>query len=192
VIYLLLSRLLYYINVCRRQNVLIAVHPSIIQLPQDEKFHSENFVPNGKHCSNAEFFLMQLVQSMGHMGHIRIHCPVDKHDEYINHKIYSIQLQAVADSFGLFMDVFIGFPGSVHDTRVLKNSPLYRNINNYPPLNYYLLGDSGYPCRLAPIAIMTPFKSPNRQQKQFNTCLSRARIVVEWGALQICQCQHRQ
>ena len=51
--------------------------------------------------------------------HIRISCPVNKHDEYMNYKgFYSIQCQAVMDSNYLFNDVFIGYPGSVHDTRV--------------------------------------------------------------------------
>jgi DDE superfamily endonuclease len=113
-------------------------------------------------------------------SHVRIHCPVDKHDEYINHKkFYSIQLQAVCDSFGLFTDVFVGFPGSVHDTRVLKNSPIYRRIVEYPQKGYFLLGDSGYPCQLVPLPIITPYKNPNREQKKFNTCLSRARIIIE-------------
>ena len=58
--------------------------------------------------------------------HIRIQCPKNKRDEYINHKgYYSIQVQAVADSDGKFTDVFVGFPGSVHDNRVLRNSPLF-------------------------------------------------------------------
>lgn len=51
--------------------------------------------------------------------HIRIACPVNKHDEYINYKsFYSIQCQAVVDSNHIFNSVFVGFPGSVHDTRV--------------------------------------------------------------------------
>ena len=51
--------------------------------------------------------------------HIRIKCPVQKHDEYFNYKsFYSIQCQAVVDSNYIFTDVFVGFPGSVHDTRV--------------------------------------------------------------------------
>ena len=51
--------------------------------------------------------------------HNRISCPVKKHDEYMNYKgFYSIQCQAIMDSNFLFNDVFIGYPGSVHDTRV--------------------------------------------------------------------------
>ena len=51
--------------------------------------------------------------------HIRILCPVRKHDEYLNYKrFYSIQCQAVVDSKLMFNDIFVGFPGSVHDNRV--------------------------------------------------------------------------
>lgn len=46
--------------------------------------------------------------------------------DYFNCKLfYSVQLQAICDSNGLFLDTFVGYPGSVHDTRVLKNSPVY-------------------------------------------------------------------
>lgn len=46
--------------------------------------------------------------------YIRISCPINKHEEYINYKwFYSIQCQAVVDSKLIFNDVFIGYPGSV-------------------------------------------------------------------------------
>lgn len=112
--------------------------------------------------------------------HVRIKCPVHKHDEFINHKkYYSIQVQAVVDSQYMFKDVFIGFPGSVHDTRVFVNSPLYKT-GSYPPSGYYLLGDKGYPCQVRPVAIITPFKEPlTSAQRRYNTAHSRARITVE-------------
>ncbi|XP_036327735.1 protein ALP1-like [Rhagoletis pomonella] len=112
--------------------------------------------------------------------HIRIKCPVNKHDEYINHKrFYSIQAQAVVDSDYKFTDVFIGYPGSVHDTRVFVNSPLYAR-GDYPPRGQFLFGDKGYPCQTFPVAVITPFKEPlTSNQARFNVAHSRGRIVVE-------------
>ena len=34
-------------------------------------------------------------------------------------------MQAMVDFRGLFMDVYIGWPGKVHDARVFTNSSLY-------------------------------------------------------------------
>lgn len=112
--------------------------------------------------------------------HIRIKCPVNKHDEYINHKkFYSIQVQAVMDSEYKFTDVFVGYPGSVHDTRVFVNSPIYAK-GDYPPQGWFLFGDKGYPCQTFPVAIITPFKDPlTANQAKFNNALSKARITVE-------------
>lgn len=59
--------------------------------------------------------------------HIRIKCPggPDGHN-YNNRKLFpSVVLQAVCDHQGRFIDIFVGYPGSVHDARILKNSPIY-------------------------------------------------------------------
>lgn len=54
---------------------------------------------------------------------------MDDPDSYINMKLYySIQIQRTVDHKIRFMEVFIGYPGSVHDARVLKNSLIFNNL----------------------------------------------------------------
>ena len=58
--------------------------------------------------------------------HIPISTPQQNHASYNNRKWYhSIVMQALADSNCLFHDIFVGWPGSVHDARVFSNSQLY-------------------------------------------------------------------
>ena len=58
--------------------------------------------------------------------HIRIQAPAEDHTDYVNRKNYHcIVMQALVDSRYLFRDVVVGWPGSVHDARVLSNSELY-------------------------------------------------------------------
>ena len=42
-------------------------------------------------------------------------------------QFHSIQLQGICDSFGRFLDIFVDYRGSVHDTRNLRNSTVYFN-----------------------------------------------------------------
>ncbi|KAK0134950.1 hypothetical protein N1851_029237 [Merluccius polli] len=44
----------------------------------------------------------------------------------------SSKLQAICDHRGKYINVCSAFPGSVHDARVLKNSPVYTQ-KLYPP-----------------------------------------------------------
>ena len=45
----------------------------------------------------------------------------------------------------LFADVLAGWPGSVNDSRVLRNSVLWNTSGHKLPSDTYLLGDGGYP-----------------------------------------------
>uniref|UniRef100_A0A3Q3IBX1 DDE Tnp4 domain-containing protein n=1 Tax=Monopterus albus TaxID=43700 RepID=A0A3Q3IBX1_MONAL len=113
--------------------------------------------------------------------HIRIKPPASDGPCYFNRKLfYSVQLQAITDHQGQFLDIFVGFPRSVHDARVLKNSPVYTG-KLYPPAGKCLLGDGGYPCLRAPICLITPYREPvqNPIQARFNTKHCRARSIVE-------------
>lgn len=72
----------------------------------------------------------------------------------------------------------MGYPGSVHDARVFRTSPLFQNLENKCN-NYHLLGDSAYPCLKN---LLTPFKDRGqltRRQQNYNTLLSSNRYVVE-------------
>lgn len=125
-------------------------------------------------------------------SHIPVKAPLLNHTDYYNRKgWYSVIIQAVVDCNYLFRDVYVGWPGSVHDARVFANSTLYQKATdklvlqgNARELNgktvpIYLAGDSGYP--LLPWLIK-PFchnSALTAKQKHFNYRLSRARIVVE-------------
>ncbi|KAJ4943501.1 hypothetical protein JOQ06_006001, partial [Pogonophryne albipinna] len=52
-----------------------------------------------------------------------------------------------------------GPDGTVHDARILKNSPIYAR-GTYPPPGYFILADAGYPCQQEPLALITPYKRP--------------------------------
>ncbi|XP_053180445.1 putative nuclease HARBI1 [Scomber japonicus] len=114
--------------------------------------------------------------------HVRIKPPSgpDGHC-YLNRKMFSsIILQAVCDHQGRFVDVYVGWPGSVHDSRVLRHSPLYTQAA-YPPPGHFILADGGYPCLQHPLPLITPYKRPLQGvgPQRFNAHHSRARSIIE-------------
>ena len=136
----------------------------------------------------------QMVQCAGAIDgcHIPVRPPALNHTDYYNRKgWYSVVLQAVVDHDYLFTDIMVGWPGSVHDSRILSNSHIYYKATNKEILNTesqtilgndmlpFLIGDSAYPLTSW---LMKPFPSNSlltNEQKTFNYRLSRARIVVE-------------
>ena len=60
--------------------------------------------------------------------------------------LYALCLQVVCDNNMIFTDVLAGWPGSVHDSRVLRNSELSRTAANKFPGDTHLLGDGATPC----------------------------------------------
>ncbi|KAL7369629.1 hypothetical protein ABVT39_004261 [Epinephelus coioides] len=113
--------------------------------------------------------------------HVCIAPPRQFAGDYFNRKLFhSIQFQAICDHKGRFLDVVVGFPGCVHDARVLRSSPFYVH-QLYPPPGWYLIGDGGYPCLAELIRLLTPFREPvlNAVEGRYNARLSRARCVVE-------------
>lgn len=114
-------------------------------------------------------------------SHIKINKPKEHHEVYINRKGYhSILLQGIVDHRKMFIDVYCGEPGSLHDARLLRRSKIYEKAEdpNYFN-NYYLLGDSAYPVLQW---LISPFRDTGfltRDQRAFNYRLSATRVIVE-------------
>lgn len=124
-------------------------------------------------------------------SHIPIITPKDNPIDYYNRKkFHSIVLQALVDHEYKFMNTYVGWPGSVHDARVLANSVVFergeagtlvpdkkRHIGTVD-IPIVVLGDPAYP--LLPWLIK-PFTGTglSRKQRRFNYQHSRARVVVE-------------
>lgn len=112
--------------------------------------------------------------------HIKIDKPSLDPDSYINRQgYYSVQMQAVCDHTMKITDIFVGFPGSVHDSRVFKRSSLSRTMQQKCGDNMYIIGDSGYPLR---VHLLTPFQNRGQltsRQSNYNSVLSRNRYIIE-------------
>ncbi|XP_067626880.1 uncharacterized protein [Eurosta solidaginis] len=82
-------------------------------------------------------------------SHINIKAPVsNKHAYFKRKQFYSPQLQVVVDADKMFIDVFAGEPGSLHDSRILRRSSIYEkatdDVESKFPFNSFLLGDTAY------------------------------------------------
>ncbi len=112
--------------------------------------------------------------------HISIRAPIEEPDAYINRKkFHSINVQVICDENMVLTDVLAGWPGSVHDSRILRNSVVYNTAANKFPGNSHLLGDGGYPLQTW---LMTPYRDNGHltpEQTFFNSVLSSIRQTVE-------------
>jgi hypothetical protein len=124
--------------------------------------------------------------------HISIAKPASFPEDYYYFKTggYSVVCQAVVDCKKLFTSLFIGLPGSVNDSRVLRRSGLWQHVHQrrlmhiengcqdaIPP---YLLGDKGYPLTSW---LLTPFKEEGEPrsvaEELYNKRHRQGRSVVE-------------
>lgn len=111
--------------------------------------------------------------------HIRIEKPRSRDDDfqYLNRKIfYSINVQVGCDSHCRFTNIVIRYPGSTHDSFILRSSNLWDIFESSPSLGI-ILGDSAYPCRWW---LMTPFQNPNSaEEMHYNVAHMKTRVKVE-------------
>ncbi|KAK3707295.1 hypothetical protein QZH41_004242 [Actinostola sp. cb2023] len=124
-------------------------------------------------------------------SHVRIKAPIEsKADYFSRYQQYDFIIQAIVDGRKLFMDFSCGYPGAMHDSRVLRRSTIFdkaeaRQILTEPTINInghtigpYLVGDSAYPN--SPWLIKPyPEGTRDRDEINFNKELSSARVKVE-------------
>ena len=107
---------------------------------------------------------------------------------YFKSNGYSIVCQAVVDRDKRFLDLFVGLPRSVNDSRVLRQSGLFRKatdgrIVEGPAVSQdgftpYLLGDKGYPLLSW---LMTPYREGRHTvlETLYQRKHKRGRSVIE-------------
>jgi hypothetical protein len=124
--------------------------------------------------------------------HIGISKPTEFPEDYYYFKkgAYSIVAQAVVDCKKQFTNLFVGLPGSVNDSRVLRKSALWEHVMHrrllhpdsgcleaVPP---FLLADKRYPLLSW---LMTPFREDGEDrsvvESLYNRRHRRGRLVVE-------------
>ena len=123
--------------------------------------------------------------------HIKIKAPSVDSSSYYNYKNYhSLNVQAICDEKGVFMDVDCRWPGAAHDAKVFASSAINQRMKNkdIPEIfNYlvpgeekvpnYLIGDPAYP--LLPNVMKEYAKCENNAQVVFNNMLRSARNPIE-------------
>ncbi len=112
--------------------------------------------------------------------HIRIVAPREHPQVYVNRKkFHSIILQGICAHNLQFLHVVAGWPGSVHDARILRNSDVWNICPLWCGPNNHLLGDGAYPLQNW---LLKPFRDNGhltRIQHRFNYRLSSTCAAIE-------------
>lgn len=116
-------------------------------------------------------------------SHINLNeAPVyDPESYYTRKQRYALQIQAICDNDYLIRNIFVGFPGSVHDARVFANSDIGTNPDKYLNNGQWIAGDSAYPNSEY---IVTPFRLNSttgtpQERRKFNKHFSSFRVAIE-------------
>lgn len=109
--------------------------------------------------------------------HIWIERPHENEVDYVNRKGYSsINVQVICNHRGQFTNIVARWPGSAHDSRILRSSQVW-DIMEGEMFRGYILGDSGYPCRNW---LMTPLLNAHTaQERRYNSAHKGTRVLVE-------------
>ena len=119
--------------------------------------------------------------------HIKIKRPVENSQDYFSYKQYfSLNVQAVCDSKGYFLDVECMWPGSVHDAKVFANSGIHKKLrdgelpilwqtltNKTSKIPNFLIADPAYPLTTYCI-------------KEYDSCATNEQVIFNTMIVKIC------
>ena len=110
--------------------------------------------------------------------HIPVRPPKENRDQHKDKDgIFSLNVQAVVNHRGAITHLSPQWPGSVHDSRILKESDLQQVLDMHVLGSKYLIGDQGYKCQTN---LLTPYPTEESLEKEhFNISLSQTRVKVE-------------
>lgn len=153
--------------------VLRTLKRKFIYLPQDENV--KNKIMDDFHTASQFPNVLGAIDGT----HIRIVAPHDHPQVYINRKkFHSIVLQGICASNLQFLHVVAGWPGSVHDARILRNCDMW-DIGPQWCQDNHLIGDGAYPLKRW---LLKPFQDNGHLthiQRRFNYRLSSTRVAIE-------------
>ncbi|XP_040190192.1 putative nuclease HARBI1 [Rana temporaria] len=110
--------------------------------------------------------------------HIALIPPHNREEQFRNRKCYhSLNVQVVVDSHQRIMSIRSGFPGSCHDSHILRQSALFDRFEQGNMPEGWLVGDAGYGCRSW---LLTPLSNPQTAAEvRYNSVHIRTRSVIE-------------
>jgi DDE superfamily endonuclease len=114
----------------------------------------------------------------------------DKSSYYNRNKFYSVTLQGICDNKKLFIDVYSGWPGAAHDSRVWTHSPIHEYLTRHCDTDLHVIGDSAYPLTNF---CMVRYKNNghlSEAQRYYNKVHSSSRVIIE-QAFGLLKCRFR-
>ncbi|KDQ09814.1 hypothetical protein BOTBODRAFT_82826, partial [Botryobasidium botryosum FD-172 SS1] len=99
-------------------------------------------------------------------------------------KFYALAIQAVCDHHGIFTLYEMGWPGSVHDVTIFRQSHIWKEKEKHFRDYEYLLADKGYPLTKFTVRPFAEYDLTNdaaeaERRTSWNFQLSHLRIAIE-------------
>ena len=105
--------------------IVLYVGPKYLHLPETNQEIKEKILE-----FETKFGMTQVLGCIDGI-HIPIACPSEhSHDYFCYKQFHSLNVQAVCDYKGAFMDVECEWPGSVHDAKVFANSSICKRLRS--------------------------------------------------------------